>query len=533
MVVVAGAFPHYYISAWKLTNPNWMENTPYLKENLTWEETTPVLNEHIKYAPGWETQSKPTGWPNTNLNHRLCAFIPNEPIKNGLNVLLVSYNSYVNQINFRTYIKGGEPPLEKPADSKVNVSAPQPTLPPNQTQSAQWNWVIVSFNDKVSAIVPSWLFIVRSEPRPQPPIYPPAVSDKSPLGSFGANTNLNNFAKQPIPSPDTWPISSIDMALVTCPDVKAGSLESTPMPVPVENVRTASGGYDPMAFAEETPRQKYPRFEAIPMDVSKIQPSCVIGWNDDYKVFEGWYPDWSVVIRTPVELNGRRETSPVWIKENWSKDVRTTYVYDTVTKRPTAVVSKQVGDKLWRILNPEELFKRTARDVQVTQPRPQVTTSSPTASTNLNTESTLPKSIPAQPRPKSGWLGYVDCIVPDEFSQSSHFTSMGWRMVKLGSIVNKKAQYGVMNVFSFHGMLGVRVWAPAEPGRWNQWISRGMTPYLGQTSLGKLCKFIPQCCRLPGIEQLISMEKTVRGSTDDMQVPDGIALASGMITLLS
>lgn len=59
-------------------------------------------------------------------------------------------------------------------------------------------------------------------------------------------------------------------------------------------------------------------------------------------------------------------------------------------------------------------------------------------------------------------------------------------MCKVKSAINATDMYGLMNIFSFHGVLGARIRAPREPGEYDRWISRGMQPYTGQSSLGKL-----------------------------------------------
>ena len=255
MVVVGGHFPDLYLSAWEL-------------KDLKWEETTPSLQAPIPYASGWEKQSTKTAWASTVTEHRLCTFIPNQPTKNGLNVLLVSTND--STINFRVYIKDGEaPPAKTPAQTSQASGAAQPnttqapstpqtlpvSLPSNQTQGYPWQWVIVAWNDNVTSIVPSWVFIPPSQSKDgvlRTPS-PPAISDQSTLGSFGDNSNLNNFAKTPIPGPNydgPW-----DMAMVTCPSVKPGSLITAPKPSYI--------GVD-----QNTHREKYGRFKAITTEMS-------------------------------------------------------------------------------------------------------------------------------------------------------------------------------------------------------------------------------------------------------------------------
>ena len=477
---MGGHFPNLYLSAWEL-------------KDLKWEETTPSLQAPIPYASGWEKQSTKTTWANTVTEHRLCTFIPNQPTKNGLNVLLVSTSDAI--INFRVYIKDGEaPPATSSAQTSQTSGAGKPnttqapsipqtlpvSLPPNQTQSNSWQWVIVSWNANVTSIIPSWVFIPPGEPNnviSQAP-NPPTISDQSTLGSFGDNANLNNFAKTPVPGPNydgQW-----DMAMVTCPSVKPGSLITAPKPSFI--------GVD-----QSTHRDKYGRFEAITTEMSGyIRTTLQKQSNGSWKGFD---KDGKATVisykedDTDTMIGAQIDNVPVVLNLDLSlpdhRDLLLTrYGFDAASKKPTAVMYIKYGNNVEvQILNPEVLFQK-AREVTVPPPPTSQAAKVP-APANPNTIPTAPRSIPSQPRPKSGWSGYVDCTITDEFYTNQHFKKMGWRLVKLMSVAGGQEIYGVMNLFSFHGMLGIRVWAPAEPGRWHQWISRGFTPYMGQTSLGE------------------------------------------------
>ena len=140
----------------------------------------------------------------------------------------------------------------------------------------------------------------------------------------------------------------------------------------------------------------------------------------------------------------------------------------------------------YRILNPDFLFRRSAKP-----PPPKSSLPKPVAAAPLPVEPLINQSSTAKPttikqtRPAAGWLEYVDCPVADNFGVHHNFHSMGWRMCRVASTVRKNSHHGVMQIFSFHGVIGVRVWAPREPGEYSTWVSRGMNPYLGQTSLGE------------------------------------------------
>ena len=470
MVVMAGAFPDYYLQA-------------YEYKDLKWAESSPIMTGPISQNPTWKKQSSKTGWKNYNIEHRVAALIPNEPVKNGLNVLLVTYYAYEQKLNFRTYIKAGEAPPEGPKPIQFQPTQTQPTqtqpvqaqpaqaqpvvqppvaqLPPNQSAGPQWQWVVVSWNDQMSSIIPSWVFIP-----PNTLSSPPTVTDQSTLGGFGNNENLNFFAKLPVPKPDYN--SAFYTAMVTCPTLKPGALVTAPVPW--------YGGVD-----ATTPRQKYGRFDAITLNYGTMKPTTLKTFSPNDTAYTGMDSDGTLSIVGHSQVKLRLD----WRNE---KNLKTKYGFDAVTRKPIAVMLIQINDEEARILNPEILFEGQDAGMdklKSAQPQQQATTRSLAMPSNPTPVTTIPRAAVPTERPKSGWSGYVDCLVDDELSGNEHFKDMGWRMVNLGSIVNKKEQYGIMNVFSFHGMLGVRVWAPAEPGRWNQWISRGCTPYLGQTSLGK------------------------------------------------
>ena len=107
MVVMTGSWPNYYLSAWQLT-------TEELTNKRKWTNTSVNNTGAISYnsdpkIKAIAPRAAPTD-PNV-VRHQFCALIPNEPMRNGQNVLLVS--SYrnrekgINVINFRTYLRLG------------------------------------------------------------------------------------------------------------------------------------------------------------------------------------------------------------------------------------------------------------------------------------------------------------------------------------------------------------------------------------------------------------------------------------------
>ena len=113
---------------------------------------------------------------------------------------------------------------------------------------------------------------------------------------------------------------------------------------------------------------------------------------------------------------------------------------------------------------------------------------------NINTISTAKADVVKKDRPAAGWGSYIDCSIRDEYvntvdgyigADNENFKSMGWRLCKVSASVTGEPMYGVMQVFSFQGVLGCRVYAPRQPGEYHRWVCRGFQPYMGQTSLGK------------------------------------------------
>ena len=284
------------------------------------------------------------------------------------------------------------------------------------------------------------------------------------------NASVSGMAKTPVPGPGPGQIPG---QIVASSSLPAGTVIVTPSPYCCPHAAAAAGATKPITrgtFSPETPRVNYGRYEAIPRDVSQIEPAVIVKKAQDQK-------GWTLFQRNGVDAVTR--SGPVTVQSDWMKEVETEYYHDTATKRPTAVVFKRVADERFRIINSDELVKTTFKNAPVYKPPP----AGPNPS--INQMSTRKAKVVAQARPAKGWTEYVDSALPLHYYDHKNMHSLGWRLVKLASTITKAPMFGVMQLLSFHGVLGSRVWAPSEPGRWEKWVSRGFNPYMGQTSLGK------------------------------------------------
>ena len=526
LIAMTGHWPNYCLSAWELTG------------NGTWNSTTP---NNAAFVPPSKVSEALATDKSKKVRHLFCALIPNEPKANGLNVLLVSsYGDNNEFINFRTFIKDGaaapiDPVVPKdPNPSTAGQSIPQVPKP----LAPSYTWVIVNWGPGLSSMVPSWCFTPPSRPLAsgQGVLHwdpTDGWGDNIKGGSAGRNSwatydqwgsvassfgedDRAYFWVKPVPGPpqrdfkDPGKNPVIDMSIVDGLDPRSGSIVPTPLPyIPGPHDATTTGDYTPVRskgdltpttisgddfFDEATPRSLCGRYQAIARDVSKIQPAAIV--KDTGKGFKLFAPNGAQTIRERwcgvKTLQGRviahdagEFNSEIGIDENWLKDVQTEYYFDTVTNKPTAVMFKRGVNARYRILNPEFLFKRNAKPPPPKSSLPAPAPPAPLMEPPINQISTASVPVVRQPRAAAGWMEYVDCPVQDSFGKHNNFNSMGWRMCKVASTVRKMDMVGVMQVFSFHGNIGVRVWAPREPGQYQSWVSRGMNPYLGQTSLGK------------------------------------------------
>ena len=188
-------------------------------------------------------------------------------------------------------------------------------------------------------------------------------------------------------------------------------------------------------------------------------------------------------------------------KSPWYENTFTEFFYNLDDKKPHGVMTYRATSNhyyRWLILNPEIPFTYSATGGQLPTAAPSSgITPRGLPNTPLNAIPTVTRKVPNQPRDPDGWGSYIDCVVNEDFEflvddNKKHtkikipfFHSMGWRLCKVGSTIRSIPMYGIMNVFSFHGAIGVRVYAPTEPGRYENWVCRGLNPYMGQTSLGK------------------------------------------------
>ena len=95
-------------------------------------------------------------------------------------------------------------------------------------------------------------------------------------------------------------------------------------------------------------------------------------------------------------------------------------------------------------------------------------------------------------------------VVVDEFSMSKYFFSIKWTRCAVKIPVDPKAKgpnvakvtttRGLQEVFSYYGVLGIRVFAPITRGDYSKWQLVVQVPFLGQTSRGESRILLQQYC---------------------------------------
>ena len=498
-MAMTGEWPNYYLNAWELdADRNWQ----------------PTSDNNMRSVPVSSLGQSPPKDQVTTLRHLFCTLIPNEHAVtggNGLNVLMVSsYGEHNQFINFRTFIKAGTKVdtdvLEgtTPGDKPAATTSPQPVQ--STTPASSYNWVVVNWDSGfasqdsgLTSLVPSWCFTPPEQARVsgQAKLVHPTSDDSLKGKAAGRNSwstydqwgsisstfgddNRALSASKPVPSPGE---GSIEMSLVACYGLEAGSV--VPLPSPYVPSPSSSGAITD--FDETSTLSGCGRYQAIEQDVSKIQPVAIIKGGGPGRLCL-WKPNGADRLSQSYAISGHEDhIDPIWVSNDWWKDLETEYYFDTVTNKPTAVMFMRGREARYRILNPGYLFRISHKPPPDKSSLPQ-----PTPAATLPMEPPINQTSTAKPptikqsRPPAGWSQCVDYPVADNFGAHNNFHSMGWRLCKVASTVRKMPQYGIMQIFSFHGVIGVRVWAPRESGEYSLWVPRGMNPYLGQTSLGKL-----------------------------------------------
>lgn len=460
----------------------------------------------------------------------MCALMPNEETRNGLNVVLVSsYEKNNTKINFRVFTKDGtaapkeeekEPVLkeeekkpetsggtQKPTTEITGGSAPttgvQDSVKPASTIVP--SWVMVNWDGDTSTMVPSWVF----DPSAKPPTTtssssPAIVSGQNNFAKFDqygsvlsaiGSDDLAYLASDAVPPPGLNPIN---MGVVSGPGLQSG--RTVPMPMPYKAVAiTHNTVAEPSKFTTTTPLVTYGRYEAIHCDVTSIAPShdrCILKWDDDMSTYTLSPPNGSGQMRDTYLLEEdsdgaffavSSEDPVLTVGKDWTKDttIEVDYFFDTSTKKPCAVMYKRSPHNRFRILNPSILFQSSTQTVVRTR-APKTSVSEPLPLyPPINMISTAYEKPKPKDRQPAGWKDFIDCAVEDPLAKNPHFHMIGWRMCKVASVIRGVHMWGIMNISSFHGVIGCREWAPREPGEYARWVCRGMNPYMGQTSLGK------------------------------------------------
>ena len=147
MIIMTGSWPTYYLSAYEL------------KADRTWTKSSGASTGPIAYSEKFKAMAPP-GSPESadDVHHQFCALIPNEPKPNELNVLLVS--SYrdkkgINVINFRTYLKDGNP---APAQQPLPTQQPNPAATVSTPLRQGEKYITTEWRGRTVTKVPSCFF---------------------------------------------------------------------------------------------------------------------------------------------------------------------------------------------------------------------------------------------------------------------------------------------------------------------------------------------------------------------------------------
>ena len=91
--------------------------------------------------------------------------------------------------------------------------------------------------------------------------------------------------------------------------------------------------------------------------------------------------------------------------------------------------------------------------------------------------------------------------VIDDFSMNKYFFSIKWTRCAVKIPADPKAKgtdvakvtttRGLQEVFSYYGVLGIRVFAPITKGDYSKWQLVVQVPFLGQTSRGESSLYPP------------------------------------------
>ncbi|KAL8786295.1 MAG: hypothetical protein Q9213_002890 [Squamulea squamosa] len=475
MVVMSGAWPDFYLSAWELTT------------DRKWSNTSGSNSGPIPYMSKWKLVAPPKA-PTTpdGVRHLFCALMPNEPTRNGSNVVLVSsYTiqtllppkknakkdsppnySYINVINFRTFIKDGKQAPNQLAASPVGggqVSS-QARSAPSETPSQPTQGV-------------SQPLAVPNEP----------MTDTTWSGGTVTTVPTRYF------KPPNSKQQSFGSTIKTSAYVKSGTV--VPLPAPI---LYPDGNNDGRYCLFEKPyKDRYGKFNELEAIATRWKSGMFPAMEVELRPHLGINFHWDVWFKKPNVLY-----DDFVVKSPWYKNLDAEFYYDTSMKKPVGYLTFCLGppDKdLCYVSNPDILFAWSANGGKLPNPATTPTLGlMPPGMPDLpiQAQPTFTPPAPPQARDPAGWSSYVDCVVNEDFEfllddtrkhtnvKNIHFNSMGWRLCKVGSTVRGIPMYGVMNVFSFHGVIGCRVYAPTEPGRYENWVCRGLNPYLGQTSLG-------------------------------------------------
>ena len=463
MIVLSGGWlKSWYISSWELSGDS----------DHKWNNVSNTMSQQVAAKPAskitsvrWKEIMKDQN--DTSVKHKFCALIPNESRdeskkgkSNGLNVLMVSVyqnNSGLMTLNFRTFVKDDTSTwLTVTDDAKPAAAAAAAST---SASSGAPKLVLVRWEDGTETTVP-------------PSFFTPPSTDYN-----------GNDTMQVIKASDN-PFNS---------KLKTGSVLPAIPPYKWQqgwSTSTEKGDYKYTSdFRPQTPRKDYGGYEAIAGDSNrsndgrksqvKPNPRWDEGTLDFFNADNPWFRD--EMGGAVMHFRGcgykeqpNRDTDGAMVAE---------YFFDRTTNRPYAILYKLSRSYRYRVTNPAEFFRVYAKDPPAGTPAP---------IPPINAMPTVAAKPTPAPRPHAGWTEYYDCFIRDPYVQKGwnrstkdHFHDMGWRLCRVASLVAKIPMYGVMNIFSFHGVLGCRVFAPREPGEYDKWVLRGFCPYLGQHSIGE------------------------------------------------